>query len=57
MTRRSTQQIGELLAVYSGRGYALAALPPLLGRTRETLRRHAKREGVAFSDYKPRNKK
>lgn len=57
MTRRSTQQLGELLGIYSGCGYALADLPPLLGRKRETLRRHAKAAGLNFSDYKPRNNK
>jgi hypothetical protein len=57
MTRRSTEQLGELLGIYSGRGYALADLPPLLGRKRETLRRHAKAAGLNFSDYKPRNNK
>lgn len=57
MTRRSTQQVIELLAIYSGRGYALADLPPLLGRNRETLRRYAKRENIAFTDYTPRTKK
>lgn len=57
MTRRSTQKIAELLEIYSERGYALADLPPLLGRTRDTLRRHAKKVGAIFSDYKPRKTK
>lgn len=55
--RRSTQQISELLAIYSRRGHALADLPPLLGRKRETLRRYAKLGDMTFSDYKPRTKK
>jgi hypothetical protein len=57
VTRRSTQQIAQLLLIYSATGNRLADLPPLLGRTRETLRRHAKQTGVTFPDYKPRNKK
>jgi hypothetical protein len=57
MTRRSTEQIGELLGHYSERGYALADPPPLLGRTRETLRRHSKLKAITFADYKPRTKK
>lgn len=57
MTRTSTRQIKELLRIYSERGLLLEDLPRLLGRKRETLRRYAKLEGIAFADYKPRKLK
>ncbi len=54
--RSATRKVVELLAFYSENGKAIAEFSPLLGRKPETLKRHAKANDIAFTDYKPRNK-
>lgn len=53
-TRRSTQQIQELLRIYAEHGRRLEDMPVLLGREVSTLKKHARAAGAAFEDYRPR---
>jgi hypothetical protein len=52
---RQTQQVVELLELYSSNGKPIVECVPLLGRKVDTLKRHAKINGIFFPDYKPRN--
>lgn len=54
--RRATQQVIELLGIYSENGKTIAECVPLLGRKAETLKRHAKSNDIDFMDYKPKGK-
>lgn len=51
---RSAEKVVGLLRYYSEANRPLSDLSVLIGRTRETLRRHAKRAGLSFPDYQPR---
>lgn len=52
---RQTQQLVELLELYSGNGKQITDCVHLLGRKANTLKRHAKINGISFPDYRPRN--
>ena len=48
------RKIYLLMILYHGKGKSLAEIKPLLGRQSVTLRKHARKLGLSFVDYVPR---
>lgn len=55
MVGSNRDAIRSLLHIMKEKGKTIADCVQLLGRTKRTLKRHAKREGLDFPDYKRRN--